>query len=210
MPQRLLIRPNEIAMRRVSLLLLFICALGAGLAWRDRSIDRPPGILAPDEPRQQALDAAAPTFRKDRYEIKALAEFTLEARVLGRENYRFDAGADLAPVDLALGWGPMSDSAVLAEIAIHQRHRFYYWLTVTFPIPRRDIETHSANMHLIPASRAVADRLKSARSGHIVNLSGYLVEAHHDDGRRWRSSLTREDTGDGACELVWVETVTLR
>ena len=51
MAQRLLIRPNEIAMRRVSLLLLFICALGAWFAWRDRSIDRPPGILAPDEPR---------------------------------------------------------------------------------------------------------------------------------------------------------------
>ena len=128
----------------------------------------------------------------------------------GVEEHHDGLGAREAPVDLALGWGPMSDSAVLAEIAIHQRHRFYYWLTVTFPIPRRDIETHSANMHLIPVSRAVADRLKSARPGHIVNLSGYLVEAHHDDGRRWRSSLTREDTGDGACELVWVETVTLR
>jgi hypothetical protein len=196
-------------MRRLWLLLL-ICTLGAWFAWRDRPIERSPGILAPDAPQQQPLDAAAPTFRKDRYEIKALAEFAVEARVLGREHYRFDAGAELAPVDLALGWGPMSDSAVLAEIAIHQRNRFYYWLTATFPIPRRDIETHSANMHLIPASRAVADRLKSVRPGHIVNLGGYLVEVRRDDGWQWRSSLTRDDTGAGACELIWVETVALR
>ena len=96
--------------------------------------------------------------------MKALAAFVVEARVLGRENYRFDAGAELAPVDLALGWRPMSDSAVLAEIAIHQRNRFYYWFTATFPIPRRDIEIHSANMHLIPASGAVAPfRIVQAR-----------------------------------------------
>ena len=196
-------------MRRVWLLLL-ICAFGAWFAWRDRAIERLPGVLVPDAPRQKLLDGTAPPFHKDRYEIKALAEFAVEARVLGREDYRFDAGADLAPVDLALGWGPMSDSAVLAEIAIHQRNRFYYWLTATFPIPRRDIETHSANMHLIPASRAVADQLKSVRPGHIVNLGGYLVEVRRDDGWHWRSSLTREDTGAGACELIWVETMALR
>ncbi|MFZ1639928.1 MAG: hypothetical protein WAV07_00530 [Candidatus Contendobacter sp.] len=196
-------------MRRACLLLL-ICALGAWFAWRDRSIERSPGVLAPNDPRQQPMDAAAPAFRKNSYEIKVLAEFAVEARVLGREDYRFDAGAELAPVDLALGWGPMSDSAVLAQIAIHQRNRFYYWLTATFPIPRRAIETHSANMHLIPASRAVADHLKSVRPGHIVSLGGYLVDVRRDDGWHWRSSLTREDTGAGACELVWVETVALR
>ncbi len=196
-------------MRRLWFLLL-ICALGAWFAWRDRPIEQPPGVLAPDVPRQQRLNAAAPTFRKDRYEIKALAEFTIEARVLGREDYRFDAGADLAPVDLTLGWGPMSDSAVLAQITVHQRNRFYYWHTATFPIPRREIETHSANMHLIPASRAVADQLKSVRAGQIVSLSGYLVDVRRDDGWRWRSSLSRDDTGAGACELVWVKTVALR
>ena len=196
-------------MRRLWLLLL-ICALGAWFAWRDRSIERAPGVLVLDAPHQKRLDNATLIFRKDRYEIKALAEFALEARVLGREDYRFDAGAALAPMDLALGWGPMSDSAVLAEIAIYQRNRFYYWFTATFPIPRRDIETHSANMHLIPASRAVADQLKSVRPGHIIHLGGYLVDVRRDDGWHWRSSLTREDTGAGACELVWVETVALR
>lgn len=196
-------------MRRAWLLLL-ICAVGAFFAWRERPIERSPGVLAPDPPLQRPLGADAPVFHKDRYQIRALAEFALEARVLARENYRFDAGAELVPTDLALGWGSMSDSAVLAEIAIHQRNRFYYWLTATFPIPRRDIEAHSANMHLIPASRVVADQIKAVRPGHVLSLSGYLVEARRDDGWQWRSSLSREDTGAGACELVWVETVMLR
>lgn len=192
------------------LCILLICALGAVLAWRDRPVTQPPGVLTSTDPLQKPIKGTAPLFRKERYTVQALAEFTIEARVLARENYRFDAGAELSPVDLALGWGPMSDSAVLNQINIQQRNRFYYWHTDVFPIPRRDIEIHSANMHLIPASPIVARQLDAVRPGHIVRLGGYLVEARRDDGWQWRSSLTREDTGDGACELIWVETIALR
>ena len=55
------------------------------------------------------------------------------------------------PEDLALGWGRMSDSDVLAKIDITQSGRFYYWHVDDFPIPRREIETSSANMHMIPS-----------------------------------------------------------
>ena len=37
-----------------------------------------------------------------------------------------------------------------------------------------------------------------------------LIEVRGADGWRWRSSLTREDTGAGACELVWVERIAVR
>jgi hypothetical protein len=35
------------------------------------------------------------------------------------------------------------------------------------------------------------------------------VEAQGRDGWSWRSSLTREDTGAGACELVFVQAIEL-
>jgi len=188
-------------------LLFALCLFGAYLHWRDRPIEHPPGVLAPEQPKQTTLIPTAPTFEKDDYRIKSLAGFELEARVLAKEEYTFDAGADLSPVDLALGWGRMSDSAILEHIDIDQRHRFYYWSTPAFPIPRQEIETHSANMHMIPASDTVAKRLQDVRPGHIVKLQGYLVEALRDDGWRWKSSLTRNDTGNGACELIWVESL---
>ena len=65
-------------------------------------------------------------------------------------------------------------------------------------------------MHMVPASREVERALKSVRPGQEVALSGYLIEARAPDGWRWRSSLTREDTGAGACELVWVERIVTR
>jgi hypothetical protein len=144
-------------------------------------------------------------FDHGEYRIVPLARFKVKARVLGSERYRFDREADLVPVDLALGWGPMSDSAVLEHIDIRQSERFYFWSVSRFPIPRRDIETHSANMHLIPATADVEDRIKGLREGDVISFGGFLVEVRSGDRWRWKSSLSRKDKGAGACELVWVE-----
>ena len=191
-------------------LLIALIAFGAWQWWGSRGIERAPGVIAAAAPEQHVIAANPPQFQKKGYTVTALARFTLMARVLGVERYRFDREADLAPVDLALGWGRMSDSAVLSRIRISQGGRFYQWRTDEYPIPRREIEVDSANMHLIPATPEVAKQLKRARTGSIVRLSGYLVEARAGDGWRWVSSLTREDTGAGACELIWVEQLELR
>jgi hypothetical protein len=142
---------------------------------------------------------------------RAGGEATAPGQARLPERYRFDRGADLSPVDLALGWGPMSDQAVLDRIDISQGGRFYYWhVKEIFPVPRREIEVHSANMHMIPATEEIERRLVHLRPGQVVALTGYLVDVRGPDGWRWHSSLTREDTGAGACELVWVDKLDAR
>ena len=37
----------------------------------------------------------------------------------------------------------------------------------------------------------------------------YLVDVDHGSGWHWRSSMSRNDTGDGACELVYVESMSV-
>lgn len=148
---------------------------------------------------------ALASFTHHDYSITPLADFSIEARVLAKEAYHLDRGASLSPVDLALGWGPMSDSAVLSQIRISQSNRFYHWHVDQFPIPREAIETHSANMHMIPADDAIEAQLNDVRVGQLVKIEGYLVQANAKDGFYWKSSLTRQDTGAGACELVFVK-----
>jgi hypothetical protein len=186
--------------------LLVLIAAGFLIGWlvRDDAIDQPPGVLMPDPPRQSETDRAQ-AFDHNGYQLRPLADFVVRARVLGREDYRFDREAELAPIDLALGWGPMSDGRVLEDIDITQGERWYRWYAEQLPIPRRDIERHSANMHLIPANERVLDTLDGVVEGSLVELSGFLVEASAADGWRWRSSLSRDDTGARACELVFVE-----
>lgn len=143
------------------------------------------------------------------YQIKALEPFEMHARVLSSKHYTRDRESDLAPVDLALGWGPMADLSISNQINITQSGRWYRWRVKTFPIPRREIETHSANMHLIPSTPEIAAAIKAAEAGRMVKFTGDLVEVISQDGNwRWKSSLTRNDTGAGACELVLVKSFT--
>lgn len=152
---------------------------------------------------------ASTTLERNGYRIVPLQSFTFEAKVLSTRRYRFDRESDLAPVDLALGWGPMADPAVSTKVTISQSDRWYYWRAAELPLPAREIGSHSANMHMIPATPAIERRLVALRRGDVVRLRGSLVEAQAPDGWRWRSSLSREDTGAGACELVWVEELDL-
>jgi hypothetical protein len=59
-------------------------------------------------------------------------------------------------------------------------------------------------MHMVPANSNAASALDSLHTGQLVRLDGWLVEIDGDDGWRWRSSLSRGDTGNGACEIVLV------
>jgi hypothetical protein len=190
--------------------LLLLIALGFFIGWllRDDAIEHGPGVLVPESPSQSDAGEAR-AFDHNGYRIQPLADFHLKARVLGREDYRLDREAELAPMDLALGWGPMSDEAVLQDIDISQGGRWYRWKAKQLPIPRRDIERNSANMHLIPADEWVGDTLDEIREGSLVELRGFLVEVESDDGWRWRSSLTRDDTGARSCQVFFVERVRL-
>jgi hypothetical protein len=172
--------------------------------------DRPsaamPGALAPLPPVQVASERDAP-FERDGFTLQPLARFEATAKVLGREDYRLDNESALSPTDLALGWGRMSDPQITAQLDIDQRGRWYHyrWSGLQPPIPLGEIITSSANMHFIPADANAAAALDRVREGQVVRFSGYLVEVSKADGWRWRSSLTREDSGGGACEIVLLE-----
>lgn len=164
-------------------------------------------VLTPSPQTPQfSGDLAGGQLRVANHRLQALQPFQLEeALVLGRKDYRFDRGAQVSPTDLALGWGPMADPGISRQIEFRQSNRWYYWRADVLPLPRREIERHSANMHMIPASASVAATLDSLQEGARIRLSGQLVRVEGDDDFRWVSSLSREDTGNGACELVWVE-----
>ena len=177
--------------------------LGAWALWPAGPVKTPPGVLAPDDPVQTSCDPQS--WDINGYKVGALAAFSLKARVLSTERYRFDREADLVPEDVAFGWGQMSDRRILDQMDIGQSGRWYHWSCQSFPISRGNIETHSANMHLIPADPEVKRGILALRPGQVVSLEGYLVRADAPDGWHWISSLTRNDTVAGACELVYVQ-----
>ena len=193
-------------MRVWLVVLLLLCGLGAYTWWNKRPMHAAPGVLAGDVPSQQDLNTG-PQLSRGHFSLEPRAKFAMTGRVLSREDYQLDDLAPIAPTDLAMGWGRMSDSSVLDKIRISQSNRFYFWYTDNFPIPRHEIEDSSANMHMIPANDTVARELRDVRPGEVIHFDGFLVDVKRDDGWHWNTSLTREDTGAGGCEIVLVEDI---
>jgi hypothetical protein len=185
----------------------FLPWLVAGLTvfglWRlysQRDIEHGPGVLAPRDPVQREL-GGGPLIERGDFRLRPRAEFSATVRILRREDYSRGDLSRLMPTDFAVGWGPMSDTAVLADIDISQANRFYFWSTRSWPIERRTIESHSANWHVIPQDSGVRAVLDGLRTGSVVELTGTLVDI---EGREagMKTSLSRDDTGPGACEII--------
>jgi hypothetical protein len=196
-------------MKKTLYISLFFLAVLAWRDWSHREIMHEPGVLVAEQPRQTGL--SEPGFvLKDGYRLTLRAAFELRARVLSIENYKWGNEADLAPVDLALGWGVMSDQAVLNRISITQGSRWYFTrYELPAPIPDREIISNSSNMHMIPANPWVLKKLNEIRKGNVVQIKGFLVDVDAESGFYWRTSLRRDDTGNGSCEIFYVENLFL-
>lgn len=191
---------------RFVLLLLCLLLAGCGPTYK-----HPPGTLKLDEPKQSNLKDG-PTWESGDYKLVGLATFELEALVILRAAFRAGSGreADLSPLDLTLAWGPAADSAFLNKINFRHSGRFYYYDWKDPGVDASLLGSHTANMHMIPADASVAERLMAVKRDDIVTLNGHLVRVDGKDGWHWQSSLTRKDSGPGACELVRVTSLSIR
>ena len=141
------------------------------------------------------------------YHISELAPYGETIRVLSLREYHSGREANLSPLDIAAGWGPMARPEVYSKFQVSQSGRWYHWNTAAFPIPRREVETHSANIHIVPADAGIAAKLARLRREDLIWISGSLIQVNADDGWIWKSSLSREDTGQGACELLLLKEI---
>jgi hypothetical protein len=166
-----------------------------------------PSLSINKAPIQNKINSSKNFVEFNDYKITPMANFQLIGKVLSEKHYSTGRETELSPVDLALGWGPMAVQNNIDAISISQSRRWYRWRAEKFPIPRKEIETNSANMHFIPTNETIDTLLKSIKKGDTVKLKGYLVQINGNDGWRWTSSLTRNDTGKGACEVILLEDI---
>ncbi len=192
-------------------LLIASAIVGIGLVYflyPETVITYPPGITAPDIPTQTVL-ADNKKWTTGEFTIQALAGYKIKARVLSRNNFSMGKESDLSPFDLALGWGPMSDQMIIDKIEISQRNRWYHWQTENAPIQVTEISLNSANVHIIPKDDDIEDKFDEVYKGSLIEMNGYLVKVSTAEGWSWVSSLRRNDTGGGSCELLWVDDLTV-
>ena len=167
-----------------------------------------PNALKEPVQEEPAREPFTETRGRRTFRITPRAAYDVAARVGATERYRWGASGALIPWDFVLTWGAATQEPAWSRISYLQTGRFYAWrfddsLDVSY------VSSHTANTHLIPASGRVASALKHVRRGDVVRLEGDLVDVAGPDGFVWKTSLSRADTGPGACETLYVRAVTI-
>ena len=196
---------------RLRLSLVLLVLMSGCRDWRQhvdpsRAASEPEQVLVADE---RAIE-----FEVKHHHVRLQPRATYQITGYAAETSRklLDQWDFLVPMDLALVWGPIADPAVLSHLKFHLSERYVsYWYDAGSPsFAVGKLPSHIANNHLIPASEEVAEALARVAIGDLVTFQGKLVdlEIQDADGRqvfRARTSLSRDDVGSGACEIVWVE-----
>jgi len=181
--------------------------------------DMPSNIPALLLPPVQTELSPSQVFMINRCKLTKFASYAITARVLNvtDNNYNLhDEAADLSPVDLTLGWDFMADKRVSHQLWIIEGGRFawmfppkelYRYTPDKQLIRFSQTYSHWSNNHIIPANDRVNSLVKSLHRDQIVTLTGALVTVVIPNDIHWNSSMSRDDVGDGACEIMYVEDV---
>jgi hypothetical protein len=154
-------------------------------------------------PSQQNILSPIPWTSKQ-FKITPLARYEISARVIQIQRYYFDHMSSVSPIDFGVAWGVASNQSTIDEMTFIINDRY---LSFRSPNYTPELSSCIANMHLLPANERVESQLKSVKLGQGISMSGYLVSLDNPNIGKFKSSLTRSDSGPGACEIMWVETI---
>lgn len=143
------------------------------------------------------------------FTIEKLFRYDHAGEVLSATSYDLTWTNDFFDVDVGTIWGPTREQ-LKERFTFQQMGRFLFWRTEGQPTQEEklDVTRHIANNHLIPAegSQHLASAVRLVREGDLVRIRGALVRILDDQGRVLAtSSVVRDDTGAGACEIIWVD-----
>lgn len=176
-------------------------------------IDYVPALA--DEPRQtrtgkQPFDV---TFNGLNYEVQPEYDYDITGMVVSYRhhhdgNSRMHALAKdhLNMLDVCVVWGDNPANERLNKIS--------FWNGLfTCNVKTRDQQAWDAfdmnqlsNNHLLSDDEFTRRHVKKIRVGDQVRVRGYLASYVSPGGSTRGTSTTRTDTGDGACETIYVET----
>jgi len=167
------------------------------------------------EPVQAGDGFPAPfsvTTKKVTYTVTPLFRYELSGLVVSQ--HRSDSLLDISHrrwndflniKDLCLVWGRNIRSGVYREMKFWNRD---FTCMCEFPDQETALlfsASHLSNNHILCADEKLSRRILSVRPGDQIHFKGYLV-SYSQPANQFRrgTSTVRDDTGDGACETVYV------
>jgi hypothetical protein len=111
-------------------------------------------------------------------------------------------------MDLCVVWGSTAEAGAYRKVSFSNNQWECHWSWSSAEAGRNFKHEEVSNNHIVTDDPAVAKALRTIRIGDQIRIKGYLVDytiANRPGARV--SSITRTDTGNGACEVLYVEAV---
>lgn len=142
-----------------------------------------------------------------RFFLTPRAKYSVTGMLVSKRRYRRGFMSRLSPFDYALIWGKVPE--MLSQLKFSQTFRFcFFSLRPGASVDMNYIQNHISNNHLIPSTDNIRRALKKASKKDLVKIDGYLVDviasSKNKGTSHWKTSLKREDTWGGACEIIYI------
>lgn len=107
--------------------------------------------------------------------------------------------------DLCVVWGSNVETGVYRDMDFYNGSWTCWYSWPSYAVKDRFDETQLSNNHLLIDHDAVKAQLMKAEPGDHIRLKGMLVEySNPANGFHRGTSTVRTDTGNGACETIYV------
>lgn len=203
----------RLSLREKILILILLAVLAvAGFMIVTHEPAGPDFINPPEQTSLEKPQVLSYIGKKGTVQITLLAQYRISAVVKSRKNYTTDPASQVSPMDLVLAWGNLSQSEISKDIKYSQSDRWYFFRVKSSPLTSVEmVQIQSANTHIIPANSKIRSQMDKIRKYDFIELDGYLASVVFDPALpAWSSSLSRSDSGEHACEIMYVTGVTFK
>lgn len=179
------------------------------MAWSEIPITRGPGVLAEEAPKiSKLISSDEINFNGNTYTTHKKVD--AKVRVIDKERYFFDSMSEFSSYDVLVGWGQVSDQKNLDYINFKLGNRTFEYKNYRLPLNSDLINNQTLLWHLIPATEEIKSSLFTLRKGHIIEISGYIVDVTTKAGLQWKSasSPSKTDAFGNDHNIFWVTSLT--
>jgi hypothetical protein len=176
-----------------------------------RNVELLPALAG--EPTQESTrkESFEVVYNDVKYLVEPQFEYELYGMVVSYRHHEGDsrmhrrAGDHLNMLDVCVVWGDNAANPLI--------HKLDFWNGIfTCNVQTRDMEAWESfdmvqlsNNHLISDDEFIRDQVRDINVGDQIRVRGYLSSYGNEGGGKRGTSTTRLDTGDGACETLYVE-----
>ena len=195
----------------IYLLIITICILIKlicnTMIYLNRNIEKVSSLENIQEPIQVDLEKTKIIKRNfENVYLDVVATYEISGRVTNTHKYNsLNTITQTSPLDVTITWGKTATNKTNKNVkyySIGDRHVYNKIL---------DLEGYNnnemSNNHLIPESNKIKEELNMIKIGDYIKLEGMLVNIKTKNSSM-STSVYRDDTGSGACEVMYVTKVT--